>query len=769
MRLWFLPYVREGFRPGADRASDTVPWRALGLVKTRLSAPNQPHRDIDTRFELLGPGDVIGFDENQVLRVLPARGANSAETDYFPAIELDRPDLPWAYSPLPAAAEHRVKPWMCLVVLEDRGVEVLPGQRDQGSQRAQSPWILNFDPGVAARELPDLSEAWAWAHVQVTCETQADIEATLTGQADRTLARLLSPRRLLAHKRYVAAVVPTFLAGRIAGLGGDPEENARQTDRRPAWSSADMPDQLPAYFVWRFATGEAGDAESMVRRLRPKPIDPEARTRMRVTLSGADAGGDMRWESPLHLLAQLEPNPAPAPVLDGLRAALSPAADGMPVVGPLFLGEGWRPGRSLENLGYWQPTLNLSPMWRAAASLGAETVRANQEALVAAVWTELDARRAERQRARITQLSVAIENRVKARLTLAPDEEVSRVLAPLVVRAQPSTPSVGLRTSAGRRMTHKAWRLPRPTPAVTTRFSGPIDMPPPPLADRAFLAPGVADEPGGPLSPRFARPMGEVFARRYPELLLPSAQAIEPDTIMALDLDRRFVEAFLLGASDELNRELLWRGLPVDRNATPFRRFWDRVDGSDDIPPISQWVDRAWLGANARPLSGGVIIRSELVRRCPSLLIAAVPAGPQGPDLDNPSRMKLPVTRTSIGDDTVFISFAGLSVEEMIGGGSSRGWFLMFAENPVDPRFGLDSAQSEPPVSRATLSWADLGGAADAPYATASVFPSLTERARGSEPEFTFAYATANAASFTFLLQQRQFRAFLHGSVLARR
>src|SRR5262249_41538769 len=46
------------------------------------------------------------------------------------------------------------------------------------------------------------------------------------------LSRLLSPRQLAADTRYHACVVPVFMAGRIAGLGGRPDPTAAAG---PAW------------------------------------------------------------------------------------------------------------------------------------------------------------------------------------------------------------------------------------------------------------------------------------------------------------------------------------------------------------------------------------------------------------------------------------------------------------------------------------------------------------------------------------------------------
>src|SRR5918912_336889 len=119
MLMWYLPYVREGFRPSGDGFSATVGWRPQTRVTTRVAAPGRPAHDTVTRFDLLGPGDVIGIDAAQLLRVLPAPDSPRAEPEFFPTVEFDAPDLPWAYSPL-APVANRVVPWICLIVVEEQ-------------------------------------------------------------------------------------------------------------------------------------------------------------------------------------------------------------------------------------------------------------------------------------------------------------------------------------------------------------------------------------------------------------------------------------------------------------------------------------------------------------------------------------------------------------------------------------------------------------------------------------------------------------------------
>jgi hypothetical protein len=848
VNLWYLPYVREGFRPSGDGFSATVPWRPRTRLTTRLVAPGQQARDTATSFDLLGPGDVVGIDESQVLRVLPAPNSERAEPDFFPTVEFDAPDLPWAFSPTPPNA-NRVLPWMCLIVVEEQqGVSLRRGTT------GQSRWILALDPAVAAHDLPVVSEAWAWAHAQVTCDTQAQIPETLANAPDRTISRLLSARRLLPDRRYLACVVPTYLAGVVAGLGEDPEALPPATARNPAWTATEFPAQLPVYYTWTFTTGEAGDVESMLRRLHPAPPPADARRPLNLRLASADAPVVVDWQPPLRRREQPTADPRPAEIVAGIRAALAPGAGDGPVVGPPFLGEPWVLGRPLDPINAWAPAVNLTPMARAAAGLGADLVRDQQEQMTAAVWDQFTAYQEADRQQRLQQLSTIAENQVKGRLEQAPIEQASRVLGPVVAQAEPDAPSVGLRTAVGRRTTNKIWRirgrtvndgqpelrrapvatgtpgvpggltvradrvarLPSPgtlvasgsptaggsrpatgarlpTAAVLTRFAtvlssvttdtagtpvvpaaepeiSEIGGTPPPLADTAaILAPGDTTYRGNRFAPRLATPLAEVLAPRLRGLLLPSTAEIGPDSLLGVDVDRRFVEAFLVGANQELNRELLWRGLPADPRATALRRFWNRTDGLDDIPSIADWPATAALGVNSAPAAAGILLRSEIVHRCPSLIVAAVPAvwggdGRRRPSGD-PGALTMPVIRTLVGDDLLYVGFAELTLTALIGGtdpSGPAGYFILLAENPVDPRFGLDPPITPPPApSRGNISWSNVRMPAGTTYAPASGLPPI--------PAIGFSFATATGASVANVVQQRTFRAFLHASALVGR
>ena len=121
-------------------------------------------RMISTRqVRLYGPGDVTGMDPQQVVRTVPRHLALDFEPNYFPAIEFDRPDFPWLFTPAKANEAERLRPWICLVVVrKQEGVTLR-------IDRTLSLPVLEIKaPALPESELQDLTESWAWAHAQVT-------------------------------------------------------------------------------------------------------------------------------------------------------------------------------------------------------------------------------------------------------------------------------------------------------------------------------------------------------------------------------------------------------------------------------------------------------------------------------------------------------------------------------------------------------------------------------------------------------------------------
>lgn len=139
------------------------------------------------------------------------------------------------------------------------------------------------------------------------------------------------------------------------------------------------------------------------------------------------------------------------------------------------------------------------------------------------------------------------------------------------------------------------------------------------------------------------------------EWLLPGASSIAPNSIVALQTNPTFIDAFMVGINTQFIAEMRWRNLPAPRISTPLRMFWGHVDHGTgkreaDIRPIADWPSKAPGEANAddvgdlshqwiRPgdTTGTrdlvIAFRTALFRRYPSTLVYAVRPQP-GDDVD---------------------------------------------------------------------------------------------------------------------------------------
>ncbi|MFJ7249767.1 hypothetical protein ACIQWA_34735 [Kitasatospora sp. NPDC098652] len=340
-------------------------------------------------MEVYGPGDVTAFDPRQIVRLYPRPGTPDAETTRFPLVEFDRTDLPWMFTPLTAGPGGVLRPWLALVC-------VRAGLRPVRQPGLPLP-VLQLGSTDTATELPDPAFLHLWAHTQLVSGDASDPR--------RSVSRLLAPRRLQPHTDYVACLVPAFEAGRRAGTGSS------GGDLAPAWTRG-APATLPVYFSWSFATGDAGDFETLATRLRARPLPPTAGLRpLDVSRPGLLSG------SPGALVQQAEsalqsPDVPPRtgwPVdaastawRQDLATALDSAAhdDGTEdpsILPPLYGGFHALRGSVEPTATGWFDALNLDPRWRVAAGLGTRAVQGEQEALMASAWSQLaDAREANR-------------------------------------------------------------------------------------------------------------------------------------------------------------------------------------------------------------------------------------------------------------------------------------------------------------------------------------------------------------------------------------
>lgn len=389
----FLPWVRQG---AASVLSAGGPARARAVMPVTIRYNDAT--DVDVTVKLHGPGDVVGIDTRQVVRTDPPHLGRDAETNYFPCVEFDRPELPWLFTPLAPDVRNRLQPWICLVVVREQD-----GVRIVSSPDVPASVLTIGAPAVPADELPDLAEAWAWAHAQVSgsVSTGDSLDEVLAQHPARTISRLMAPRRLEPRTTYLACVVPTFAVGVKAGLGQ--QVTAADENRLdPAWPSPPLARvDLPVYYHWEFTTGDEGDFESLVRRLQPREMPDRVGIRnMDISTPGMGmpvvAGAVLGMEGALRALSTRSTPWADRPrnaFRAGLRTRLDvrPGPAGPVVSIPLY-GR-WHAAVTEVPADAdpppWLRELNLDPRTRAAAGLGTRIVQQHQEDLMASAWEQV--------------------------------------------------------------------------------------------------------------------------------------------------------------------------------------------------------------------------------------------------------------------------------------------------------------------------------------------------------------------------------------------
>jgi hypothetical protein len=270
--------------------------------------------------------------------------------------------------------------------------------------------------------------------------------AAVADAPDRSLSRLVCPRLLQPDTAYWACVVPTYAAGRQAGLG-EPVDPAAAT--QPAWTGAEGELRLPAYHAWSFRTGSGDDFATLARRLRGRPA-PAGVGELTIDAWPADSAAP----GPSQLLstggALRRPGaPAPAAAPASMRTRLAALVSTDPTAGdtpqlrlPLYGGAQAGATSVAAAATGWLAELNLDPRQRAAAALGARVVQERQDELVAAAWQQAgDALGAEQLVARAELAATANASLLAKHLAPLPADDFLAVTGPMHsrVRVEPTT------------------------------------------------------------------------------------------------------------------------------------------------------------------------------------------------------------------------------------------------------------------------------------------------------------------------------------------
>jgi hypothetical protein len=413
---YFLAYMRQGITTLADHGQ--VAGRRMTIpVKLTVTASdkiiNTDRQDVVEKvISVFGPGDVLGINENVISRLAPVPNIYNFQPTLTPFIEFSEPDFLWRFTSLQTTDKKNWIPWLSLIILKsENGEEEAEYVKVENSNKALPPQIELKGNAI----LPDLKESWRWAHVHKLDFAGADatqVANIIKTTPEKTVCRLLSPRKLKPQTKYHAFLVPAFKIGAEAamGLAGGTEDRTMLTWETPGVGAGKT---LPYYYDWEFGTDTKGDFEYLVRKLKPfdlenmgtRPIDcsnpgygmEEEKLELQMeaalksldtnvqswgmdSVDGSDVLSKKKQEELANLLNKREEN-----INGNIKLRVTP-----PVYGEWYASrEGESVKVDVQNRNHWLEELNLDFRHRAAAGLGVQFVKENQENLMKAAWEQL--------------------------------------------------------------------------------------------------------------------------------------------------------------------------------------------------------------------------------------------------------------------------------------------------------------------------------------------------------------------------------------------
>jgi hypothetical protein len=403
LEVAYAPWAQRGLIAAADGTvdDDGVPEQSTTTVTARLTVDGV-QTPAEVAFRLRGPADAGALAAGQIVRTDPVDGETEAEPNLFPFVEFVSPHLPWVLTPATTAG-NRLIPWLVLVVIVEADADL----RAATSGRSA---VLT----APIAQLPELTEAHAWAHVQ-SDDAARPVPDVIDETPALARARLVCPRHLAPATTYLAAVVPAFEGGRLAGLGLEVDDAAIT---EPAWdhAEADTHVDLPVYHSWTFTTApEPTSFEALAKRLRPVPAPPTVGSH---DLDVGEPGGGLpagtkpavvQYRGALVAPGSTDGPGVSAQLQQALRRSIDAPTPATPtgeydhltddpvVTAPLYGGRAAgrtvlppapkRPGQP-DAQPFWLSELNLAPPHRGVAGLGVEAVRTTQEALMAEAWPQ---------------------------------------------------------------------------------------------------------------------------------------------------------------------------------------------------------------------------------------------------------------------------------------------------------------------------------------------------------------------------------------------
>jgi hypothetical protein len=271
--------------------------------------------------------------------------------------------------------------------------------------------------------------------------------------------------------------------------------------------------------------------------------------------------------------------------------------------------------------------------------------------------------------------------------------------------------------------------------------------------------------------PHLRFPLSRKLEQLAPEIFLPGVGKLPTDFIMAVQTNPRFVEALMLGANHEMERELLWQGFPTDSRGTPFQRFWQRLDDEDDIAPIHKWLQVALGQQPGNTPKLVLLFRGQLLERFPTLSIYAykiaassqarpggsVPPVPGDTKEMDPDAIITPFMRGHLYADITYVGF-NIEPKKIID------YFFVIEEHMTEPRFGFDEPDGPPLPNKSWLDvdWSEVGVTPGDHFGAAKLIAASQGVTGAKAPR----WLAPNAATVADAILQRPFRGYWRGDAL---
>ena len=276
-------------------------------------------------------------------------------------------------------------------------------------------------------------------------------------------------------------------------------------------------------------------------------------------------------------------------------------------------------------------------------------------------------------------------------------------------------------------------------------------------------------------APEFKRPMFEALEAYDRDWLVPGLGLIkQTDFVTLLETNAAFTEAFLVGLSDEMGRELLWREYPTDQRGTYFKYFWD--DDEEELTTPIHRFSRQPLGEHIAGGSEGrvvFVVRGELIKRFPDAIMMAlreIPSPPAGSDspvfMDPEVASARVIFQAKLQPDILLVGF-DLTAEQV----KSQKWWFFIAEHPTAPRFGLDAENNAPAlansiIERNNLDWDDIVKTHNGRFISTTNKPMTIRERSGDPPPQQVQWPPSSSAVLARVFLQNPIRAAYDGSQL---